>query len=96
MIQFCQDVKKLLNKKPEDKDLPFPEMISLFNESCTQALNCHAPLLTKKIRDLPSTPGFDSQYKEARKRRKAEKTWKKSGLQSDYEIFNYLRSHCLI
>ena len=63
MIQFCQDVKKLLHKKPEDKDLPFPEMISLFNESCTQALNSHAPLLTKKIKDLPSTPGFDSQYK---------------------------------
>ena len=92
---FCREFQELINSSSNFEDLSFSDMISLFNSSCIQLLDSHAPLLTKTIRDVPSVPGFDTQYKEARKRRRnAEKMWKKSGLQADYEIFDYLRSHC--
>jgi hypothetical protein len=73
----------------------FKNRIDRYNAVCTVALDEHAPILTKWIRELDSAPWFDSEYKEARKlRRKAEKQMFKSGLDIDRDIHAHLRIHC--
>lgn len=78
-----------------EKEINFESSISTFNNVCTSVLNSHAPVLEKTIRDIQSSQWFDSNYKAMRaRRRKAEKSWNKSGNESDYEMFCMLRKRC--
>ena len=93
--KFCSDVLVDLNNVSDFTKLSFPNKISHFNASCSKILEIHAPLHSKKIREIPSVPGFDTEYREARKvRRKAEKVWKKTKEKSDYKLFDIEKQHC--
>ncbi|KAL5260304.1 hypothetical protein ACHWQZ_G010434 [Mnemiopsis leidyi] len=86
----------LLDKLARNKSFStFEEHLDHYNATCSEVLDIHAPLLEKVIKDVPSAPWFDSEYKAARvARRKAEKVWLKSHLPIDRDIFNHLRLHC--
>ena len=91
--KFKLELFSLLSMNSHDS-LSFEQSVSHFN-TCTSTLNKYAPLVTKTIRDIHTAPWFDTDYKIATTcRRKAEKVWKKSGLQSDYDTFNDLRQKC--
>ena len=92
--EFEADIKLTLNNLCSNNK-SFSDCITLYNESCTTVLNSHAPEMTKVIRDIPTAPWFDSEYKNARReRRKAEKAWRRSKLEIDRDIFVHLRLHC--
>ncbi|KAL5250256.1 hypothetical protein ACHWQZ_G016105 [Mnemiopsis leidyi] len=86
----------LLDKLARNKSFStFEEHLDHYNATCSEVLDIHAPLLEKVIKDVPSAPWFDSEYKAARvARRKAEKVWLRSHLPIDRDIFNHLRLHC--
>lgn len=75
----------------------FEQIITCYNDKCSQILDKHAPVLVKEITDRKSAPWFDGEYKCLRaQRRKADKTWKKTGLPEDREIYVHLRDQCAI
>ena len=68
------------------------ERTSAYNSRMKEIIRAHAPLKTKEIKIVPSTPWFDSEYKDLRRlRRKAEKKYRKSGLAADKAGFVSLR-----
>ena len=70
----------------------FSDSINLFNDGCQKVLDTHAPTQKKVMRVLETAPWFDSEYKQLRiKRRKAEKQWIKSLLDSDKTVYYNLR-----
>lgn len=72
-------------------DLPtnsFSEAIKLFDCKLSNILNVHAPLKSKRIRIILSSPWFDGEYEQLRReRRSAEKKWRKTRLQIHHEIY---------
>ena len=90
--------------KLSDKDMissSFSEAISSFNFCCNLLIDSHAPLLSKTIRNCPSSPWFDGEYKRLRTlRRHAEKKWLKSKDKGDIlenkDIYISLRDQCNI
>ena len=57
------------------------------------ALDKHAPLMTRTIVQRPRVPWFSQEIREAkRQRRKAEKRWRKSRLESDLAAFKAKRN----
>lgn len=91
---FKHDLASCISTDPSNS-LNFEQSIMQFNGTCSYLLDKHAPMLVKSIRDVHTSQWFDSDYKAARaRRRKAEKDWKKHGLDSDYERFCFLRQKC--
>ena len=92
---FAVDVLEAFDTKDGEEFASFENRLEHYNSSCQEILEKHAPLLQKVIKDIPSAPWFDSEYKMARiERRKAEKLWKKRHLEIDRDIFEHLRLHC--
>ena len=74
----------------------FSESIIMFNAGCEKALNTHAPMVKKTIRELETAPWFDSEYKQLRiRRRKSEKQWRKNYCNIDKTIYDNLRQECI-
>ena len=70
-----------LRQNPSD-DLQ--ELVSSYNNTLMAALDKHAPLITRTIVQRPRVPWFSQEIRKAkRQRRKAEKRWRKSRLESD-------------
>ena len=70
----------------------FGDRILDFNNILREMLQDYAPLQNKTIKVVPSAPWFDTEYKELRKRRrKAEKQFKRSKSVADKECFIALR-----
>ena len=66
----------------------FEESIVLFNKGCQDALDKHAPVIKKSIRELETAPWFDSEYKQLRiRRRRAEKQWCKNNNSADKKVY---------
>ena len=64
------------------------ERVLNYNAVVRSSVNLHYPVLHKKIKRVPDSPWFDSEYKEPRKqRRKAEKKYKKTHHLDDKETF---------
>lgn len=64
------------------------ELVSSYNNTLVAALDKQAPLMTRIIIQRPRVPWFSQEIREAkRQRRKAEKRWRKSRLESDLSIF---------
>ena len=84
---------KDIGEKPnisESKSLS--ENINSYNEVLTRVLDKHAPLIKRTIKLVPNAKWFDSDYEQLRRlRRKAERTYHRSGLPSDKDIFSKLR-----
>ena len=90
---FKQDISYALAKNHNSSN--FQNAIDHFNQSCINILDVHAPQLSKSIRDVPNAQWFDAEYVKLRKRRrKAEKLWKKSKLEADRVNFLAIRKSC--
>ena len=69
------------------------ELVSSYNNTLMAALDHHAPLITRTIVQRPRVPWFSQEIREAkRQRRKAEKRWRKSRLESDLAAFKAKRN----
>ena len=69
------------------------ELVSSYNYTLMAALEKHAPLTTRTIVQRPRVPWFSQEIREAkRQRRKAEKRWRKSRLESDLTSFKAKRN----
>ena len=88
--EFANDYKAVLN----DLDLKngrFGDIYVELQHNTNVILNKHAPLINKKISIVKSAPWFDKEYRTLRsKRRKAEKTWRKSRNIDDRIIYKDL------
>ena len=90
MTLFRNELKKLIDDSSSDK---MPMTIDNFNSICKSLIDKYAPLKTRKVTDRTSSPWFSLEEKEAkRKRRQAERTWKKSGLTIHKDIFIHLKN----
>ena len=86
--EFAVDILENFELSEEADFTSFESRVTHYNSSCQEILEKHAPLLQKVIKDVPSAPWFDSEYKMARvERRKAEKQWKKSNTLHGYGHF---------
>ena len=70
----------------------FGDKITNYNIQMRRLIDFHAPLKTRKVKIVPQSQWFDNEYKELRKkRRKAEKKYKKSRKECDKKTFVGLR-----
>lgn len=70
----------------------FGAKIDFYNTQLRALLDKHAPLKKKMVKIVPNAPWFDAEYRELRKkRRKAEKCYKRSKSLEDKEAFVKLR-----
>ena len=69
------------------------ELVSSYNNTLMAALDKHTPLMTRTIVQRRRVPWFSQEIREAkRQRRKAEKRWRKSRLESDLAAFKAKRN----
>ena len=63
----------------------FGTAVRILKDDMTNLLDCHAPLVTKKISIIDSAPWFDKEYRSLRSlRRKAESKWRKTRSVDDH------------
>ena len=87
--QFCADIKQCWDSVKSNN---LGEKITIFNDLTDKVVNTHAPQKTKQVKLIPHAPWFDAEYKEARRRRrKAEKEYKRSGLEHHKNAFINVR-----
>ena len=87
--QFCADIKKCWDSVKSNN---LGEKITIFNDLTNKVVNTHAPQKTKQVKLIPHAPWFDAEYKEARqRRRRAEKQYKRSGLEHHKNAFISVR-----
>ena len=90
MVKFREDVRETLLALPQSDDLD--EKVASYNTSLAHVVDKHAPVLTKTITVVPDAPWFDAEYANLRKlRRKAEKKYRKSNLETDKKVYQCLR-----
>lgn len=88
--QFALEIKKALEEYPKTNDLG--ERVLAYNTVLRETYNKLAPLQSKVITVKPSAPWFDSEYKTLRrKRRKAEKKYRRTKSDEDKREFVDLR-----
>ena len=87
---FSKEIKEALTNIPETRDMT--EKIMEYNRVLAENYNKFAPEKTKVIKVRPTAPWFDSEYQILRrKRRKAEKKYKKTNCDDDKREFIKLR-----
>ena len=70
----------------------FGETVKEYNDSLSTLVDNEAPKVTRKVKIVENAPWFDAEYKELRKeRRRAEKKFKRTGIEADHEDFKELR-----
>jgi hypothetical protein len=66
----------------------FKSTVAELTEQTSILLDHHAPVVSKKVSVVSTAPWFDKEYRELRKRRrKAERSWRKSKTESDLVIY---------
>ena len=94
MIEFSKDVNGRLNSLPPTLDLTVK--MNNYNNALVEVVNKHAPVVTKTINVVPNAPWFDKEYANLRKlRRKAEKKFRRSGLDTDKKVYLALRKEAI-
>ena len=69
------------------------ELVESFNTTLSKLLEIHAPLLKKNITTRPHVPWFSDEIKAIkRRRRKAEKLWRKTNKESDLMQFKFIKN----
>ena len=69
------------------------ELVLCYNSTLSSALDRHAPLITKTIPARPLVPWFNDEIKEARRlRRRAERRWRRSGLDTDLLTYKAIKN----
>ena len=85
---FCQEIQETLMSYPDTKNMA--EKITVYNKVLREKFDKYSPLTTKVIKVKPAAPWFDSEYQTLRrKRRKAEKTYRKT--KSDLNKNQYIQ-----
>ncbi len=93
-VEFKNDLKESLNSLPPTTDLLVK--MNNYHTALTDVVNKHAPVITKTINVVPTAPWFDTEYANLRKlRRKAEKKYRKSGLDADKKVYLSLRKEAI-
>ena len=93
---FCRDIEnRFIVNDLNDKS--FGEIIMTYNDTMMDIIDEHAPIIKKRIKVVPEAPWFDGEYANKRKqRRRAEKVYRRTGLQADKNIYINLRKEALI
>lgn len=87
--KFRSDIKQGWDNIHTNK---LQEKVSSYNALTSKIVNSHAPQKTKQVKVVSHAPWFDNEYKITRqRRRKAEKKYKRSGLEQDKTNFINLR-----
>jgi transcription initiation factor IIF auxiliary subunit len=74
---------------PEDRD----RLVNVYNSNLTSMIDKHAPLTTKSVKARSQVPWYDHDKAAAkRKRRKAERIWRKSKAEDDLQLFKRLKN----
>ena len=75
-----------------DQLCSFGDNITNYNRNLQTILDKHAPMKSKTIKISPNAPWFDGEYDNLRKRRrKAEKVYRRTRLKTDKDIYTNLR-----
>ena len=70
------------------------DLVTCYNSTLASSLDRHAPLITKTIPARPLVPWFNEDIKEARKqRRKAERRWRRTGLEADLRVYKATKNN---
>ena len=70
------------------------DLVTCYNSTLASSLDRHAPLITKTIPARPLVPWFNDDIKEARKqRRKAERRWRRTGLEADLRVYKATKNN---
>ena len=92
--KFHDDVSNALNTLPTD--INFKTKVELYNSAMKQIMDIHAPIKTKMIKQVPTAQWFDSEYSDLRRlRRRAERRYRRSNLQSDKQEFLLVQKKCV-
>ena len=82
-----------------NKESPLSELVTTYNDSITSLLDEYAPTETKTFTIRPNTKWYNSNLRQTKViKRRLERKWKKSQLQSDWETYRVqcnLVSHLL-
>jgi len=90
--QFREDLvrSKLLSDPPSDVE----ELAELYDETLSQLLDKHAPLVRKRVVDRKNCEWFNEEVKKAKEeRRLAENRWRKSKLEVHRQIYKTSRNN---
>ena len=83
---FRREVKERLDAIPPTTSVL--EKVNKYNTALSEIVEKHAPLKTRKIKEVPEAPWFDNEYAELRKiRRKAEKKYRRSKKEEDKKLY---------
>ena len=94
LMEFSKEVSESLLALPQTVDLK--EKVTSYNTALTEVVNKHAPILSKTITVVSDAPWFDAEYANLRKlRRKAEKRYRKSHLDADKKVYQFLRTQAV-
>ena len=90
---FINMVTSELESKNIYNNTSFSDCISTYNNTLKSSLDVFAPLKEKVVKDVPRATWFDEEYRNLRKkRRNAEKLWRKTKLEVHKSIFINLRN----
>ena len=80
--EFQSDVKRFTEATGNRiDDLDVVALVDTYNNGLLEILDRHAPSVTRRVRDRPSAPWLTEEVREVRrKRRRAERQWRKSRL----------------
>ena len=86
--EFQRDVETLAGSMNCCHDLDANGLVEAYNSGLQQILDRHAPSVTRRVRDRPSAPWLTTDIRMARRRRRrAERRWRKTHLTVHREIF---------
>ena len=71
------------------------DLVTCYNSTLASSLDRHAPLITKTIPARPLVPWFNDDIKEVKKkqRRKAERRWRRTGLEADLRVYKATKNN---
>ena len=86
---FVSDVKEFAqSERCQSPGASLEGFVDVYDGELRQILDRHAPSATRRVRDRPSAPWLSEDLREARRRRRrAERRWRKTHLTVHREIF---------
>ena len=94
MVRFGHEVKRTLDALPATNNIL--TKIGNYNSAMSDLVSEYAPMKTREIKIVPEAPWFDAEYADQRKvRRRAEKKFRRTGLETDKKIYKALRKETI-
>ena len=94
MEEFSKEVKEKLDSLPQTRDLA--TKVGNYNSALSEVVDGFSPIRTKTVKIVPHAPWFDHEYVAIRKeRRKAEKKFRRTGLDGDKKVYTTLRKKAI-